>query len=63
MKTALQVVKPLPDQDIGQQAAALAVRLLATAETDSDLAHVIVAWPHLPDHIRSAILALIGTAR
>jgi hypothetical protein len=29
---------------------------------DSDLALIMAAWPELPEHIRAAILALVGTA-
>jgi hypothetical protein len=29
--------------------------------SDPDLARIIVAWPDLPDHIRAAVLALVGT--
>jgi hypothetical protein len=32
------------------------------ANADSDLARVVNAWPTLPEHIRRAILALVGTA-
>jgi hypothetical protein len=28
-----------------------------------DLARVVEAWPALPEHIRAAVLALVGTAR
>ena len=31
--------------------------------TDTDLARVVGAWPDLPETIRRAILALVGTAR
>jgi hypothetical protein len=31
--------------------------------TDPDLARILEAWPLLPEHIRRAILALVGTAR
>lgn len=31
------------------------------AEPDPDLSRVISSWPTLPDHIRAAVLALIGT--
>jgi hypothetical protein len=30
--------------------------------TDPDLARILKAWPTLPEHIRRAILALLGTA-
>jgi hypothetical protein len=30
---------------------------------DPDLAKIIEAWPALPDHIREAILSLVGTAK
>jgi hypothetical protein len=29
---------------------------------DADLAQILDAWPHLPEPIRRAMLALIGTA-
>jgi hypothetical protein len=32
------------------------------AESDSELARVVTAWPDLPPHIRGAVLALVGTA-
>jgi hypothetical protein len=41
---------------------ALTRHLHTPTETDPDLARVIDAWPNLPAHIRSAILALAGTA-
>ncbi|MCE9566704.1 MAG: hypothetical protein K8U57_32265 [Planctomycetes bacterium] len=28
---------------------------------DADLARLVVAWPTLPEHIRAAIRALVGT--
>jgi hypothetical protein len=33
------------------------------APLDPDLARVVDAWPHLPEPIRRAMLALIGTAK
>jgi hypothetical protein len=41
---------------------ALARRLHADAGIDPGLSRVITAWPALPDHIRAAVLALIGAA-
>jgi hypothetical protein len=42
------------------------VRLLAGCSTSpelpSDLACVVEAWPQLPEHIKAAVLALVGTA-
>jgi hypothetical protein len=35
----------------------------AEIPADPDLARVIDAWPDLPDHIRAAVLALVGTTR
>jgi hypothetical protein len=32
-------------------------------ETDPDLARLIDDWPTLPSHIRTAVLALVQTAR
>jgi hypothetical protein len=32
-----------------------------TCPTDPDLARILDAWPNLPEHIRRAILALVGT--
>jgi hypothetical protein len=29
---------------------------------DTDLARVVSAWPQLPEHIKSAVLALVGAA-
>jgi hypothetical protein len=31
-------------------------------ETDPDLTRVAAAWPHLPGHIKAAVLALIQAA-
>jgi hypothetical protein len=44
----------------------LSPQLAPGAETppaDSDLARVAAAWPHLPPHIKAAVLALVGAAR
>jgi hypothetical protein len=30
------------------------------AESDPDLARLVAAWPALPEHIRAAILTLVG---
>jgi hypothetical protein len=35
--------------------------LPAAPKIDPDLSRVVTAWPDLPDHIRAAVLALIGT--
>jgi len=43
----------------GAKSGALAAGLVSL---DPDLAHVLDAWAKLPTHIKSAILALIGTA-
>lgn len=32
-------------------------------ENDTDLAHLVQVWPHLPDHIKRAINALITTVK
>jgi hypothetical protein len=50
------------DNELQRQAPALAVRLRTVAETDTDLARLIEAWPALPPHIRAAVLALVGAA-
>jgi hypothetical protein len=34
-----------------------------SVETDPDLQAVVEAWPTLPEHIRAAVLALVGTVR
>jgi hypothetical protein len=34
-----------------------------SARGDADLARIILAWPHLPDHIKAAVLALVRTAQ
>jgi hypothetical protein len=34
----------------------------AEFDPDPDLAEIIIRWPALPDHIRAAVLALVGTA-
>ena len=52
---------PLPTGTSGDPAPALA-RGLAHALSDPDLQRIIDAWPVLPDHIRQAVLALVGTA-
>jgi hypothetical protein len=48
--------------DFDNPPASLALPLAQTA-SDSDLSRVIDAWPALPRHIRSAVLALVATAR
>jgi hypothetical protein len=54
----------LPDNTSGDGAAPhVPQHVPAAAETDSDLARVVTAWPDLPAHLRAAVLALIGTAR
>ena len=32
------------------------------AQTAADLERLITTWPHLPEHIRAAILTLVKTA-
>jgi hypothetical protein len=50
----------LPATASGDKLGSVARQLPTVA--DPDLARVILAWPDLPDHIRAAILALVGTA-
>jgi hypothetical protein len=55
------------DNTFGDGGADVAPRLVLTSENDrprldADLAHVIEAWPDLPEAIRRAVLALIGSA-
>jgi hypothetical protein len=47
----------------GVSAPALADVALRVAQnpTDPDLARVVSAWPYLPDAIRRAVLALVGS--
>jgi hypothetical protein len=47
------------DNDLRQASPALAVRLQSEAETDADLQRIVSTWPHLPPHIRAAVLALV----
>jgi len=32
-----------------------------TSELPSDLAEIVAVWPELPEHIKAAIKALVGT--
>jgi hypothetical protein len=57
-----------PNSANGQVLATTAERVLPTclpktAENDLDLRAVVEAWPTLPEHIRAAVLALVGTFR
>jgi hypothetical protein len=61
MKSTPPAASPLSDQDFGRQDPALGVHLSCEVP-DPDLARVIIAWPDLPDHIRAAVLALVGVA-
>jgi hypothetical protein len=59
-----------PPETCGEDKSPLTAPLTGTAdngceplrEPDPDLARVIDAWPDLPQHIRAAVLALVGTA-
>jgi hypothetical protein len=42
---------------------ALAHSLAQESQNDPDLGRIVEAWPGLPDHIRTAILALVNAAR
>jgi hypothetical protein len=52
----------LPAKDLRQVPAARTRPLPNAAETDPDLARVVEAWPALPQAIRRAMLALVGSA-
>jgi hypothetical protein len=54
--------KPVTPQGTYDESLSAVARQLPTeAESDPDLARIIIAWPNLPDHIRAAVLALVGT--
>jgi hypothetical protein len=48
-------------QDATTAAPALAQTLAREMQIDPDLARVVSAWPDLPEAIRRAVLALVGT--
>jgi hypothetical protein len=50
------------DKDMRQPAAAVALPVAPDSFADADLARVVTVWPDLPEAIRRAVLALIGTA-
>jgi hypothetical protein len=52
----------LPNQGSGDQAPAPYRALTSALQADPDLARVVDAWPHLPPHLKAAVLALIATA-
>jgi hypothetical protein len=52
----------LPKQDISEDAAAVVALRVAQLSADPNLARVVAAWPDLPDAIRRAVLALVGSA-
>ena len=52
----------MPAKDLRQERAALTRPLPNGAEADPDLSRVVAAWPELPEAIRRAVLALIGSA-
>ena len=56
-------IVPSPQTTCGKAPDPVARPLPTKAEADPDLAHIIIAWPDLPDHIGPAVLALVGTAR
>jgi hypothetical protein len=54
----------LPANTSGVEATSLSPLLAPTPENpalDPELARVIAAWPDLPEAIRRAVLALVGT--
>lgn len=51
-----------PSISSGEQSSSAAPPPEKPPQDDPLLAGVVAAWPHLPEHIRQAILALIGTA-
>jgi hypothetical protein len=60
----------VPDKDLGDQVSGRAAKSGAIVPgldlhgvgDDPDLAHVIRAWPLLPQHVRTAILDMIESA-
>jgi hypothetical protein len=65
--TGLELQSATPDGKsiLGNQPAGRAAKSgadSAGSPPDNDLAHVVAAWPALPEAIRRAVLALVGTA-
>jgi hypothetical protein len=52
---------PCNGNTYGDAVGEVALRV-AQLPTDPDLARVVEAWPHLPEAIRRAVLALVGSA-
>ena len=51
----------MPANDLRQVELSLTPPLHTAAPADPDLARVVEAWPDLPEPLRRAVLALIGT--
>jgi hypothetical protein len=47
----------------GESTSPLALQLAQETPIDPDLAAILDAWPTLPEPIRRAMLALVGTAK
>jgi hypothetical protein len=66
MKTKDAVATTNSQSDLRREQGQLSPQLAPRQENppaDPDLARVVDAWPALPDHIKAAVLALVGAAR
>ena len=55
--------KPCPENDLGINSECVARHLPTdTCKTETDLAAVVAAWPHLPEAIKACIVAMVKAA-
>ena len=61
LQSAARTAQVPQDNDLRRQPPA-AYTPLTRPPADPELARVVAAWPQLPDHIKAAVLALVGAA-